>query len=786
MKLFYGDSERIRKEIYLRNREFKRWMRLLLCIVIQVFGCFPCQSLYAADQRVEVGGVEVSSELLPYLGRGRSLVKDNEAGAGFRNAGDMVRITPGKIDVYGTWATNEFQVLRDGVEFLGFCAEPNAGTPAGNYVASVLDNDFIKWCLIKYQTEPQTFRLGQSFYSAAHAIIGYAYTGQTTGLNEEQIRSIQSFLQNPDMLEDLRRGVVRTSENGSLVEKKMSDYTCYIAMNTKQDIVWVQEVPRGWLRIQKVSSNPSISEKNSSYRLEGARYTIYEDEACKSEVGQLETGRDGEGRVELRKGRYYVKETEAPMGYGLEEEIYSVEIFSNQETLVGGKSISDSPQNLPLKLLLKKKDKELENNLPLGEGSLKGAEYQVSYYPMGRRKEPPLRTWLFRTDEKGEIRLTEDKEYFLSEESDALYKNEWGEYTIPLGTVVIEERKAPEGYVLSKEKIEIQIEEEKNQKVSVNEKGKKSARQVVEKTGTALEQVVRGDISFRKKDFETQKPLAGVVFEIRSKETGETHRIVTDENGYWSSSSDFVPHNQDTNGGRLGSGTWFGQSKEGRKAPVNNELGAFPYGTYEFYEIPGEQNKQKKMLYFEVKIKKDGQVVDLGTKFNQALKSQMEMHTQASSYGRKRVEANSKVEIQDTCQIKGLEVGKTYILEGRQMIRENQTPLRKDGVPVSSKTSFQATKKEMEVVVNFEVDATELSGKHLVTFERLYEEGKKEPLLVHEDFQDENQTIWITQQSEILPVKTGDEGTLGSYFGAVILSSSVLIYLIQKGRKSTR
>lgn len=770
----------------MKNKRKIVWLGILVCICLQLLeGRVPLE-VKANQEVVEVGGVEVPKDLLPYLGRGRSLVAPKEPLGAFRSAGDMVRITPGKLDAYGTWATNEFQVLSPEGEFLGFCAEPNSGTPAGNYTASILENDFIKWCLIKYKTEPETFQLGQSFYSAAHAIIGYAYTGQTTGLNEGQIQAVQKFLNHPAIQEDLKRRVVRTSEQGRVVEKSMSDYTCYIAMNSLQDIVWVQEVPKGRIKVEKVSSNPGISENNPSYHLSGGIYTIFRDKGCTESVGQIALNGNGEGSMEIPKGKYYVKETKAPKGYGLDEELYAVEVLEGQEVLVGGKKVQDSPQNMPLNLILTKKDKELKQSIPLGGGSLEGAEYKISYHPKGEREKQALRTWYFQTDERGEIHLTQEKKYFLSEKSDALYQNEWGEYTIPLGTLVIQETKPPLGYLKNEEILEIQVEEVLNQKVEKNLEGVGTARLEGKKAGLSLEQVIRGDIAFRKISFETQKPLSGVVFEVTSKETGEKHKISTDENGYWSSASDYIPHSQNTNEGSSKSGIWFGESKAKERSPVDDGLGAFPYGIYEFREILGSENQGKEMIHFEVKIQKNGRLVDLGTKSNQDVKKQMEMKTKASSYGKKTVEPAPALKIQDICSIKGLEVGKTYILEGKQMIREENQSLKKDGQEVRGRTMFQATEKDMEVVVEFEVDTTHLQGKHLVTFETLWEEGKEKPILTHEDLSDENQTIQVMEVAKGKAVKTGDAHHVSVYVGLLLSSISFLLLFRRKERLNER
>ena len=63
----------------------------------------------------------------------------------------------------------------------------------------------------------------------------------------------------------------------------------------------------------------------------------------------------------------------------------------------------------------------------------------------------PSRTWVFETDEKGEIQLSYAEDYVISELSEEFFLNQYGIFTIPAGTITIQETKAPEGYLLNPE-----------------------------------------------------------------------------------------------------------------------------------------------------------------------------------------------------------------------------------------------------------------------------------------------------------------------------------------------
>ena len=87
-----------------------------------------------------------------------------------------------------------------------------------------------------------------------------------------------------------------------------------------------------------------------------------------------------------------------------------------------------------------------------GDASLAGAEFTFRYYDgqyatsaEAEASGAPTRTWVFKTNEKGRIRIMDES---LKVSGDDLFYNSMGQITLPIGTLLIQETKAPEGYLI--------------------------------------------------------------------------------------------------------------------------------------------------------------------------------------------------------------------------------------------------------------------------------------------------------------------------------------------------
>jgi hypothetical protein len=149
--------------------------------------------------------------------------------------------------------------------------------------------------------------------------------------------------------------------------------------------------------------------------------------------------------------RYKLCWLTAPAGYALDSSVQSFTVTAGQNTAL---SVSDTPTNDPAMITLNKVDSET-GDMVQGGASLAGAQFTVNYYDgyynNSNLPANPTRSWIIQTKEittKGGnkvYRAVLSNDYFVA--GDALYSAS-GINTLPLGTISIEETKAPEGYSL--------------------------------------------------------------------------------------------------------------------------------------------------------------------------------------------------------------------------------------------------------------------------------------------------------------------------------------------------
>lgn len=521
--------------------------------------------------------------------------------------------------------------------------------------------------------------------------------------------------------------IVNDCKSDSVVPEVPAGFKVFYIKNSGYQNIIGGILENGYAKIKKTSANTDITNGNDCYSLGGAQFGLYDDS---TKVATITTKADGTSNtVEVKAGTYTLKEDVCPKGYAKAAD-RTVTVKAGATTEV---AISDMPQSDPISILLQKVDRETGKAVPLGAAILKDAEYLVSYYDgqydtakAAVDSGEPTRQWVLKTDEDGFCDL--DEKYLVS--GDKFYHASNGEVTLPLGTVLIRESKAPEGYLLSNE-------------VYVRNITSDGTAEMVKtyKEPTTPEQVKRGDLDFVKVKDSSMARLAGVPFKITSKTTGESHIIVTDANGYANTSSGWNLHTNNTNRGQSNEdGIWFEMDKEGNKTTkVDNALGALPYDLYVLDEQPCEANKGCRLLEgIEIAITRDSVTVKLGTLTDDAI--EIETTAKDSETGGHFAKADEKVTIVDTVKYTGLYKNKEYVMKGTLMDKETGKPLLdKEGKAITAEQKFTAKSDNGTVDMSFTFDASLMQGKTTVVFESVFYNDLE--VAVHADIEDEGQTI---------------------------------------------
>ena len=336
---------------------------------------------------------------------------------------------------------------------------------------------------------------------------------------------------------------------------------------------WViQTAPRNItvnVTLDKSNGNPTMTQGNSAcyaQDLSGAVYGVYSDAALTNEVGRITTDANGHGELNgiavQRNAVLYTKELVAPRGFNLDSQVYRHAFAANGETY--NIQSTDQPLNDPLRITLNKVS--ADGNVVANPASLEGAEFTIRYYAgqytMDTLPTTPTRTWILKTVQaaSGNYRAYLDNEHFVS--GDPFYLDA-GIPTLPLGTITVEETKAPAGYTLQNKTLSAGGQEVANgiALFNITENSQHVAAVVGGNEYTVVEGVLRGGLEIQKKDADTGANVGTATFQIVNKNNydvvardengdvvataaaGQTlpYTITTDANGYWKSNDSFLP-----------------------------------------------------------------------------------------------------------------------------------------------------------------------------------------------------------------------------------------------------
>ena len=550
-----------------------------------------------------------------------------------------------------------------------------------------------------------------------------------------------------------------------------------------QNILGYEYTPTGTVSLSKTSANTGITSGNSCYSLAGAVYGIYSDAGCSAQVTTLTTDAGGNAAaVSLNAGTYYYKELTAPAGYALDSSVQSFTVTDGQNTAL---SVSDTPTSDPVRISINKID-SATGETAQGGASLEGAEFTVKYYAgfydAGNLPANATRTWVIKTVKNASGKYVTALRDDCKVSGDDFYKL-GNTAVLPLGTLSIEETKAPEGYKLDGAYLQASGSSTKitgKYVTQITQNGNLASLKGGNEFSVA-DKIKRGDFKLTKIDTDNQNRMSDIPFRVTNKATGESHIIKTDENGYYSSESSWNAHSKNTNGGGAYDGLWF--STGDGKAAVDDSLGAMPYGDYTLEELSCDNNRGKILYNGEFSIRRDKVTVDIGTIENHSEPTPV-ITTQASDAKTQYqiIKPSADTDIIDKVTITDTMAGRDYTITGTLMDKDTGEAVMVNGNPVTASQTFTSdgTKKVLDMHFNF--DSSALGGKTVVVCEKLtYGDYVA---ATEEDMENKDQTIYFPEiHTTATDSETADHLTLAD--SRAVITDTVTYTNLLKGETYT-
>lgn len=480
----------------------------------------------------------------------------------------------------------------------------------------------------------------------------------------------------------------------------------------------------GSIELACESALPQVTQGNAQYSLEGALFGVYSDYECTRYIGSLATDADGTATMDdVAAGRYFIREEQPSTGYAMSNRLYQTEVG---QSAVASVEVVVAPYAATPQVLIQETNAETGAQASCTGASLGSAEYVVSHYDgsdESRILSGAMRTWTMRSNENGKVVL--DEASLL--DGSPLYRDGNGNAALPLGHYTVSMTKAPAGYVTPSTVLAFDIAEP-------SEPGCDPAI-AFEPIDEEL-QVVRGDVMFRKVD-EHGTPLPGIPFLLAHEGDGidakaESHVIVTDENGDFSSHAEYVAHSQHANANddavianvegayaldesklSNATGIWFSEDELGNRCLPDDARGALPYGSYTLRELPCAKNEGMNLVTTQFSIYQDGFTVKLDNIVN----------TRPGLNGcacddadlDKLVKPAQNASIAQTIDYRNLVVGNDYDLACSAYVKSTGAPLqRADGSECRASMELAPTSSSGSTTLRLEGNTSTLAGETIV------------------------------------------------------------------------
>lgn len=509
------------------------------------------------------------------------------------------------------------------------------------------------------------------------------------------------------------------------------------------------EVAKGQIGIEK-------RDAETNEVLTGAQYTIYSDASLTHVVETMTTNSLGLATSQLLPlGHYYIKESQAPQGYLVNEQIYSINIsYKDQNTKV------------------------ILENLGVTDQVIKGKIQIVKVEP---DQQTPIQGAVFTVKDANNILI---EEITTNEDGFAFTSD------LRYGQYFVQEKKAPFGF----------WQDNTVYPLSILEDGVTVVKYVANKHIEFKLQVIKEDI-------ETKKPLQGAVFEIRDLEDNVISFDYLNDDNEVVSQTQLITNSKGIaiTQGFLRVGTYQlieVKAPAGylRSAPVeftvsqDTEYVDLPVLGYTTTQTIGNQATQVEIIKLSENTgeplggatlqlinKTTNEVIlewisdeepllfkglEIGSSYivkevkapegyftSDPLEFMVEETNELQTVillnelipeiktkaffgdGQKEQLGSEVMTVIDTVEYSNLVIGKEYTLKGKLLITDTQEIIAENEV------TFTAETKDGHVELEFKFDGSLLLGKKIVVFEDLYRDLRH--VASHNDLTDTDQTVWI-------------------------------------------
>lgn len=203
--------------------------------------------------------------------------------------------------------------------------------------------------------------------------------------------------------------------------------------------------------------------------------------------------------------------------------------------------------------------------------------------------------------------------------------------SLPPGTITVEEKTAPKGYLMDGAYLQVNATSERVTGIYAAQIRENGELATLSGSNRYLvsDKVIRGGVKIQKRDLETKDTKSqgsaafrDTAFAITSlnvnpvlvdgklyQKNEAVKTIHTGIDGIAATAADWIFHKKNTNAGKSGEdGIWFGTSEP------DDSKGALPYDTYEIEELRCDSNKGLTLISaFDVVVSRNKVVIDLGT-----------------------------------------------------------------------------------------------------------------------------------------------------------------------------